>query len=1023
MNSFSLPLKLIFLFLVLCVKAEAVSSNNYILVLNSYTERNEWAENIQDIVAKSVYGLKNTTINIESLSNFEFSSVKNVSDKMDSLYRNYPKKPKAIVIIGNKGWVLYHTTVPQSWKKIPVVLTLINHNTLSLQNFILKKRIASDKLISNKDAVKGLNVTGVYNLVYIKETIQLMKKLMPEMKRVAFITNSQYGNTYSIGSFTSTMKKNFPELTEICLCQKKLGTKDLLDSLSKLDKHTGILFYGWNKDVDTNTSKGYLSSKSVKRVISSFANTPVFCLFDSKTDHVIFAGGFYSTIDNYTAKVVDVLHQIIAGKDAKDIPFQYANEACVRLNYDYLMSFGINKKLLPKDAVYYNKPLGFIEKHIHLVVVAVICFLFLLFIVISRIRSFKETKRLKDKEIALLTKFKERYTNLPIPYVKLELLYDEDRNVKNVVIVEINKSLEKEFGIKQSFVAGKTSSELGFQLPVKSQNRFQKAIELNKPYMTAYYDKQTDRHYTVLLYPNIEEEAFDVFLTDKTEEHKANAANEELRLLLDSILDNISVPVYVKEVGEEIRYSYWNKKAEEITGIKSEDAIGKTDIEVFGERMGKKFQEDNDYLIKNGGTLCYEDKFPCINNKVYTTNVLKTIVRRKDNSAYILVARMDITELVSVQKQLELRNRQLGLSFNAGEIIPWTFNAQNKTLIYDNKSLNLKNSNSKNEIFVKKLDEILAMVHPDDKEWVKALVDDLINGRVDKMEADARCDIYGTGKGYEWFSLQAIVSECDYDGNPVTITGVTINISKRKLEEQALIEAKEKAEESDRMKSAFVSNMSHEIRTPLNSIVGFSKILISDPDLDNESKKLFSGIIENNNQLLLQLINDVLDLSKIEAGTLDLAYTITDINILLSEIEQSMRLKIDKSIIKISFKEKLPECVVHTDRSRVAQVVYNLMYNAIKFTSQGEIVLGYCMKETQLYFYVQDTGCGIPKDKLSSIFDRFIKLDSFTQGAGLGLSISASIVYKLGGKIGVDSEEGVGSTFWFTIPYNPVVAN
>jgi len=1020
MNIYRL-LKLFFIFLIFCVKAEAASSNNYILVLNSYTERNEWAENIQDVVAKSVYGLKNTTINIESLSNLEFSSVKNASDKMDSLYRNHPQKPKAIVIIGNKGWILYRSTVPQSWKNIPVVLTLINHHTLSLQNFISKKRITSDMMIPNKEAIKGFNVTGIYNLVYIKETIQLMKKLMPEMKRVAFITSSQYGNTYSIGGFNNAMEKNFPELTKICLCQKKLGTKDLLDSLTKLDKHTGILFYGWNKDADTYTSKGSLSSRSIKRVISSFANTPVFCLFDSKTDHEIFAGGFYSTIDKYSAKVVNVLNQILAGKDAKDIPFQYANEACARLNYDYLMSFGINEKLLPKDAVYYNKPLSLIQKHIHLVAVLIVCFLFLVFIITSRTRAYKKAKELKDKEIALLTKFKERYTNLPIPYVKLGLLYDEDRNVKNVVIVEINQSLEKEFGIKQSFVEGKTCGELGFQLPAKSQDRFQNAIELNKPYMTAYYDKPTDKHYTALLYPNIAEGTFDIFLTDKTEEHKANTAKDELRLLLDSILDNISVPVYVKEVGEEIRYSYWNKKAAEITGIKSEDAIGKTDIEIFGEKLGKKFQEENDYLIKHGGTLCYEGKFPSANNKVRTTNVMKTLVRRKDNSAYILVIRLDITELVSVQNQLELRNRQLGLSFNAGEIIPWTLNVQDKILIYDNKSLNLKNNSPQNEFLVKKLDEILAMVHPDDERWIKLLVDDLINGRVEKMEADVRCDIYKARKGYNWFSLQAIVSECDYDGNPVTITGVTTNISKRKLEEQALIEAKEKAEESDRMKSAFVSNMSHEIRTPLNSIVGFSRILVSNPDLDDESKTQFSEIIESNNQLLLQLINDVLDLSKIEAGTLDFVYT--DINILLSEIEQSMRLKIDKSIIKISFKEKLPECVVHTDRNRVAQVLYNLMNNAIKFTSHGKIVLGYRMKEDQLYFYVQDTGCGIPKDKQSSIFDRFIKLDSFTQGAGLGLSISASIVYKLGGKIGVDSEEGVGSTFWFTIPYLPAVAN
>lgn len=1015
--------KLFFIFLILCVKAEAASTDNIILVFNSYTEKSEWAENVQDVVARSVYGLKNTTINIESLSNLEFSSVKNASEKMDSLYRNYPQKPKAIVIIGNKGWILYRNTVPQSWKRIPVVLTLINHNTFSLQNFISKKRITSDIMIPNKEAIKGFNVTGVYNLVYIKETIQLMKKLMPEMKRVAFITNSQYGSTYSIGSFNTAMKKNFPELTKICLCQKILGTKDLLDSLSKLDKHTGILFYGWNKDADTNTSKGYLSSKIVKRVISSFANTPVFSLFDSKTDHVIFAGGYYSSIDDYSAKVAEVLRQILAGKDAKDIPFQYANEARVRLNYDYLMSLGISEKLLPKDAVYYNKPLSFIQKYIHLGVVIAICFFFLVFMIISKMRTYKKTKELKDKEIALLTKFKERYTNLPVPYVKLDLLYDESKKLKDFLINEVNLSLEREINVNQSDIIGKTCNDLGYLIPLDILNLFQKSIEQNRHFRLPHYSKLSDRYYTILIYPNIEENSFDLFLIDKTEEHKANAAKDELRLLLDSILDNISVPVYVKEVGEEIRYSYWNKKAEEISGIKSEDAIGKTDIEVFGEKLGKKFQEDNDYLIKNGGTLCYEGKFPSVNNKVCTTNVMKTLVRRKDNSAYILVIRFDITELVSVQNQLELRNRQLGLSFNAGEIIPWTLNVQDKTFIYDNKSLNIKSNSPRSELLVKKLDNILVWLHPDDEGRIKKLVDDLINARVDKIETDVRYDIYKTGKGYDWFSLQAIVSEFDYDGNPFVITGVLINISRRKLEEQALIEAKEKAEESDRMKSAFVSNMSHEIRTPLNSIVGFSRILASNPDLDDESKTQFSEIIESNNQLLLQLINDVLDLSKIEAGTLDFVYTYTDINILLSEIEQSMRLKVDKSIIKISFKEKLPECVVHTDRNRVAQVLYNLMNNAIKFTSQGKIVLGYRMKEDQLYFYVQDTGCGIPKDKQSSIFDRFIKLDSFTQGAGLGLSISASIVYKLGGKIGVDSEEGVGSTFWFTIPYLPAVSN
>jgi CheY-like chemotaxis protein/anti-sigma regulatory factor (Ser/Thr protein kinase) len=175
--------------------------------------------------------------------------------------------------------------------------------------------------------------------------------------------------------------------------------------------------------------------------------------------------------------------------------------------------------------------------------------------------------------------------------------------------------------------------------------------------------------------------------------------------------------------------------------------------------------------------------------------------------------------------------------------------------------------------------------------------------------------------------------------------------------------------------------------------------------------------------MLLQLINDVLDLSKIEAGILDFNYSNVDINNLLSEIEQMSRLKVDQNIVKVSFEDRLPECVISTDRHRLAQVINNFISNAIKFTKQGSIQFGYLLRDKQLYFYVKDTGHGISKENLAAIFDRFVKLDSFTQGTGLGLAICTSIVRKLGGDIGVDSLEGKGSTFWFTLPDNKIVAN
>lgn len=235
-----------------------------------------------------------------------------------------------------------------------------------------------------------------------------------------------------------------------------------------------------------------------------------------------------------------------------------------------------------------------------------------------------------------------------------------------------------------------------------------------------------------------------------------------------------------------------------------------------------------------------------------------------------------------------------------------------------------------------------------------------------------------------------------------------------------LRDAKDRAEESNRLKSAFLANMSHEIRTPLNAIVGFSELLTETDD--PEEKKEYADIILNNNALLLQLISDILDLSKIEAGTLEFIYSEIDLNSLLTEVAQTAHLKANNSELDIAFTDRIFECVVHSDRNRLLQVVHNFVNNAIKFTPKGHIHIGYKLKDSgDLYFYVEDTGYGIPADKVSDVFDRFVKLNSFIQGTGLGLSICKTIISHLGGEIGVSSQEGKGSTFWFTLPAGGIV--
>lgn len=238
------------------------------------------------------------------------------------------------------------------------------------------------------------------------------------------------------------------------------------------------------------------------------------------------------------------------------------------------------------------------------------------------------------------------------------------------------------------------------------------------------------------------------------------------------------------------------------------------------------------------------------------------------------------------------------------------------------------------------------------------------------------------------------------------------DISKQIRYENELRKAKDKAEESDQLKSAFISNMSHEIRTPLNAIVGFSAVM---SDIDNrEERKKFQDIIESNNKRLLTLINEVLDLSKIESGKFELVLTPVNISELCNEIVITHQLNAEGVSLKLDLPDE--DFCFTTDKNRLTQVLSNLITNAIKFTPHGTITVGYRLRTALVEFFVEDNGIGIAKDKLDTIFDRFVKLNDFAPGTGLGLSICKSIIERLGGDISVASEQGEGSLFSFRLP-------
>lgn len=309
---------------------------------------------------------------------------------------------------------------------------------------------------------------------------------------------------------------------------------------------------------------------------------------------------------------------------------------------------------------------------------------------------------------------------------------------------------------------------------------------------------------------------------------------------------------------------------------------------------------------------------------------------------------------------------------------------------------------------------VYSKMHPDDRKRILDFLYKARLGEVRDFKGEIRILHPGTEAQWNWVRTNVVVNQYQPENGVIELISVNYDITELKETEAKLIDAKEKAETADRLKSAFLANMSHEIRTPLNAIVGFSSLLVQGEN--PEEREQYMAIVEENNELLLQLISDILDLSKIEAGTFDFVKQELDVNQLCEDMVRTMKLKA-KPGVEVVFDHRLPECIIVSDRNRLNQVIANFMNNAIKFTSTGSIRLGYGQAETNLLrFYVADTGIGIIQEKQAEIFDRFVKLNSFVHGTGLGLSISKSIVEQLGGTIGVESESGKGACFWFTLP-------
>ena len=387
------------------------------------------------------------------------------------------------------------------------------------------------------------------------------------------------------------------------------------------------------------------------------------------------------------------------------------------------------------------------------------------------------------------------------------------------------------------------------------------------------------------------------------------------------------------------------------------------------------------------------------------------------NLINILLINIDNTETTNAYSKIQDFEEFFTLIGNYAKVGYAHFNA----LKCDGYAVNswYRNIGEKEGTPLNEIIKVHSHFHPDDRRMMLRFFDQVLIREASHLRRDVR--ILREDGTYTWTRVNVMVRDFRPEDGIIDMVCVNYDITELKETERKLIAARDKAEELDRLKSAFLANMSHEIRTPLNAIVGFSSLLTETEDM--KDRKQYMAIVQENTELLLQLISDILDLSKMESGAFEFVKSDTDVNLLCSEIIRSLRMKVPAGV-ELVFEECLPECHVWADKNRLNQVISNFINNALKFTFSGSITLGYYRQtDGYLRFYVRDTGMGIPRNKIKTVFDRFVKLNSFVHGTGLGLSICKSLVEQMGGTIGVESEEGEGSCFWFTYPYQDIVGS
>ena len=623
-----------------------------------------------------------------------------------------------------------------------------------------------------------------------------------------------------------------------------------------------------------------------------------------------------------------------------------------------------------------------------------------------------ELRNTKDKVIREQTFLNNLFHFMPMGYIRMSIIRDENNKPCDYRVTDANEVSSTFFGLPLESYIGSLASEKHPDY-LQKLNFLEEILDSNSYREKDEYFPRTERYTHWVIYSPGKDEIVGLFL-DSTGSVQANRALDRSEKLFQNIFANIpaGVEIYDKD-GYLIDLN--NKDLEIFGVVNKSDVIGVNFFDNPNVPQNIRDRVRNEDLVDFRLNYSFEQAEGYYEtNRSNAIELYSKVSKLYDNegnfSGYILIS-IDNTERIDAMNRIrDFENFFLMISDYAKV-------GYAKLNLLNRKGYAIKqwykNLGEEEDTLLDEVVGVYTHMHPEDRKRFLDFYDEVRDGKRRHFQGEMRIRRPGTKNEWNWVSSNVMVTNYKPEENEIEIIGINYDITELKETEAELIQARDKAEMMDRLKSAFLANMSHEIRTPLNAIVGFSDLLVETEELSERQE--YIKIVRENNDLLLQLISDILDLSKIEAGTFEFTNGDVDVNLLCEDIVRSMGMKA-KEEVELVLDNHLPVCHVISDRNRIHQVISNFVNNAMKFTSEGSIHVGYKLKDGELEFYVEDTGIGIEKEQLPHIFERFVKLNSFVHGTGLGLSICQSIVEQLGGRIGVDSEKGKGSRFWFTIP-------